>query len=172
MRATNCATPRCEVVGLLRAVPPKPGAPQTVLHRTISILPKSGAKSRPCAQKKPRTHKGAGPTVSQQPQPLLQPQPPLLQPHPQPPQPPPQQHQMIISRMIIQQQFPPPPQPLLQHISVPPMRLRCRPFVRPQSIVCGPMVLVQILQTGRGDQFAGLPPFTGSEDAQIHQLIC
>ena len=42
---------------------PKPGAPQTVLHRTISILPKSGAKSRPCAQKKPRTHKGAGPTV-------------------------------------------------------------------------------------------------------------
>ena len=47
----------------------------------------------------------------------------LLQPHPQPepPQLPlPQQHQMMISRMMIQQQLPP-PKPLL-HIPEPPMK--------------------------------------------------
>ena len=50
-----------------------------------------------------------------QPQLLLQPQ-----PQPEPPQLPlPQQHQMMISRMMIQQQLPP-PKPLL-HISEPPM---------------------------------------------------
>ena len=51
-----------------------------------------------------------------QPQLLLQPQPQLL-----PPQLPlPQQHQMMISRMMIQQQLPP-PKPLL-HIWGPPMK--------------------------------------------------
>lgn len=51
-----------------------------------------------------------------QPQLLLQPQPQLL-----PPQLPlPQQHQMMISRMMIQQQLPP-PKPLL-HIPEPPMK--------------------------------------------------
>ena len=49
-------------------------------------------------------------------QPELQPQPQLL-----PPQLPlPQQHQMMISRMMIQQQLPP-PKPLL-HIPEPPMK--------------------------------------------------
>ena len=105
----------------------------------------------------------------QQPQPLLQP---LLQPHPQPPQPPPQQHQMMISRMMIQQQFPPPPQPLLQHISEPPMRLRCRPLSRPQSIVCGPAGMVRRnLKTLRGNSFPGAAPFAAGENVQIHEPV-